>query len=218
MAMKHRLVFGCALVALAILAQASAQTQITIGQSTSGSWQFQGAGATTVSLSGSCGVSNCISGLGYFGASAGTYSMWITGSNPTLTATSNPSLFAVNMNGGTLNFSFSLGSSSLTGTIVLTTLKDGTLAPQFLGSLRVTGSTGVFASLWTVASIVPFDLTLSIPSGSALVDQVVSGTAASTSATNSSGEILPVPEPSSIALIGGGLLVAGSLLKRVRRK
>lgn len=218
MTSNRKFMIATVLAVLALVAQTSAQTQITIGQSTSGSWQFQGAGATTVSLTGSCGVANCISGYGYFGTGAGTYNMWVSGNNPTLTSTADPSLFAVNMNGGTLNFSFSLGASSLTGSIVLITLKDGTMAPQFLGALKVTGATGAFASLWAASSQAPFDLTLSIPAGHALVDQVVSGTAANTTAANSSGEILPVPEPTSIALIGAGLLAAGGLLKRAKRK
>ncbi len=218
MSLRVRFVLAAALAVLALGAQCYAQTQITIGQSTSGSWQFQGAGVTTVSLTGSCAVANCISGYVYFGPNAGTYNMWITGANPTLTAASDPDLFAVNMNGGMLNFSFAIGSSSLTGNIILTTLKDGSQAPQFLGSVTITGATGQFASLWTTGAVVPFDLTVSLPSGSATVGQVVSGAASSTTATNSSGELLPVPEPSSIALIGGGLLVAGGLLKRIRRR
>jgi len=214
--MKNRLIILVllALVVLSVGGQATAQTQITIGNSTSGTITFSGAGTTTVSFVGNCGYANCVSGYAYLGASAGTYNMWITGNNPTLTATGNPSLFAVNMNGGTLHFSFSLGSSSFAGTITLTTLKDGSLAPQFLGSLNVTTATGVFAGVYSPGQTVPFDLTISLPNGSAFVDQVNSGLASSTSGSISSGEIIPAPEPGTIALLGTGLLAIGGFLKR----
>jgi hypothetical protein len=205
---------------VALGAVAAAQTQITIGASTSGTIQFSGAGQTQVALVGSCGQTNCVQGYGYLAAQAGTYDMWITGNNPLVSATANPSVYAVNMNGGTLNFSFAIGQSSFTGTIQLTTLKDGTIAPQFLGSLTVLNSSGIFASLWSAGNVVPLDFTVTLPQGSALVDQVVAGTAGSTSGTLSSGEILAVtaPEPTSIALIGSGLLAVGGVLKRRMRK
>jgi len=146
---------------------------------------------TQMSFIGSCGHASCIEGDAYFGSNAGTYDMWITGNNPLITATKSPNIFAVNMNGGTLNFNFSIGSSTITGTIQLTMLKDGTNAPQFLGTLTV------FKRHWHLCprsgkagNIVPLDLTISLPPGSALVDQVVAGLAGSTTGTVSSGEII----------------------------
>jgi hypothetical protein len=168
-----------------------------------------------LSFIGSCGASNCVQGDVYVGTHAGSYDFWITGNNPILTATADPSLFAVNMNGGTINFSFDIGKSTLTGTIVLTTLKDGSDAPQFLGTLTVSNSTGRFASLWSAGSVVPLDFTVSLPNGSPYVDQVVAGLSGNTSGSISSGEVLvTTPEPASIALIGSGLLAIGSVLKR----
>jgi hypothetical protein len=217
MTSKLSIVVLLALLVLSMGTLAVAQTQITIGNSTSGAITFSGAGTSTIAFVGSCGFANCVSGYAYLGSSAGTYNMWITGNNPTFTATSDANLFAVNMNGGTLHFSFSLGSSSFAGTITLTTLKDGTLAPQFLGSLNVTSATGVFAGVYAPGQTLPFDMTIALPSGSALVDQVNAGLAASTSGSVSSGEIIPAPEPGTIALLGTGLLAVGGFLKRKLR-
>jgi hypothetical protein len=202
---------------------ATAQTQITLGASTNGTIDFSGAGQTQMSFVGSCGQSNCIQGDAYFGSKVGNFDMWITGNNPLISATSDPNVFAVNMNGGALNFSFDFGkNSSITGTIQLTMVKDGTDAPQFLGTLTVSSSSGIFAALWKAGNVVPLDFTVSLPCGSAHIDQVVAGSAASTSGTFSSGEVLstPVsaPEPTSIALIGSGLLAIGGVLRRRFRR
>jgi hypothetical protein len=217
--LKVALAISSLVILLAV--SASAQTQITIGASTGGAVDFTSAGAGSANLSfvGSCGYSNCVQGNAYAGASAGSYNLWITGNNPILTATADPNLFAVNMNGGTINFSFNIGGNTLAGTVVLTTLKDGSDAPQFLGTLKVSSATGSFASLWSNGSIVPLDMTVSLPNGSPFVDQVVAGTRWGTSGSVSSGEVLvTTPEPASIALIGSGLLAIGSVLKRRLRR
>lgn len=214
--MRSKLVFLgiLVLVSLSLTALGLAQTQITIGNSTSGTVTFAGQGTTTVSFVGSCASSsrNCVSGYAYLGSNAGTYNMWITGSNPTLSATGSPDVFAVNMNGGTLHFSFSLGSSTFAGTITLTTLKDGTLAPQFLGSLSVTSATGLFAGIYAPGQTIPFDMTISLPKGPTVGQ--VNAAGGSTSGSVSSGEIIPAPEPGTIALLGSGLLAVGGFLKR----
>jgi len=215
--------FATATLMILLAVAATAQTQITIGEGTSGSVDFTsvGGGGAQISFVGSCGMANCVTGDAYLGSSSGQYAMWITGNNPLLSATSDPNIFAVNMNGGTLNFGFSTGGSNyITGTIQLTMLKDGTNAPQFLGTFTVTNSNGVFASLWKAGNVIPLDMTISLRQGSALVDQVVAGLASHTSGNVSSGEILNVtaPEPTSIALIGSGLLTIGGFLKRRLRR
>jgi hypothetical protein len=196
---------------------AAAQSQITIGPSTEGSVEFtnEGTGTAAMSFLGSCGATaNCIQGEAYVGRRSGTYDMWITGNNPLLTTTSSPDVFAINMNGGTLNFSFNIGSANFAGTIQLTLLKDGTDAPQVLGTLTVSNATGIFAALFKAGNIVPLDMTFSLPPGSAYVGSVVNGLASSTNGTVSDGEIIAAPEPTSIALIGSGLLAFGTVLKR----
>jgi hypothetical protein len=200
-----------------VAACAVAQTQITIGAGTGGSIEFSGAGQTQLSLIGSCSQTNCIQGDAYLGSNVGTYTMWISGNNPIVSATGTPNVFAVNMNGGTMNFNFLSGSSAINGTIQLTSVAS-TSAPQFIGTLTVSGSSGIFAALWKAGNVVPLDFTVSLPPGSSLVSQVVNGQAGSTFGSISSGEILAAPEPATIALIGSGLLAIGGVLKRRKRK
>ncbi len=207
-----KLVVLAAAVLLVLSAGALAQTQITIGESTSGIIDFTPSGSNSiVSFTGTCGVSGCLSGNAYLGANVGTYEMWITGNNPILTPTATPNIYAVNMNGGTLNFSFSVGSSTFAGSIQLSTLSN-TSSPQFLGTLTINTSTGIFAALWKAGSVVPLDFTITMSSGSPLIG----GTGVATG-TISSGEITggsAAPEPASIALIGSGLLAIGGFVKR----
>jgi len=206
-------------------AGAAAQTDIIIGQGTSGSMSFLmvSSSETIMSLSGSCSQGNaCIQGDAYLGSNAGTYSMWTTGNSPILTLTSTPNVFAVNMNGGAMNFSFGNVSGSFTGLMQLTTLTN-TSSPQFIGNITVTGATGIFAALWRAGSVVPLDFTISMVPGNVPIGSgsPSTGTNTVTSATLSSGEILPsspAPEPASIALIGSGLLALGGVLKRRMKK
>jgi uncharacterized low-complexity protein len=196
----------------------AAQTQVTIGASTSGMLEFSGTGSAAGTFIGSCGEGNCIQGDAYLGANAGTHHMWIADNDPLISATPDPNIFAVNMKGGTLNFSFATGSGPIQGTTQLTVLRDGTNAPQFLGPLQLSRTSGVFASLWKAGSIVPLSATLPSPRGSALVQQVISGLAGSTSVAIAGGGFLTAPEPASIALIGSGLLALGGVLKRRLRR
>ncbi len=211
-----RVVVVAAAVLLMLSASALAQTQITIGASTNGTVEFTPSGSNSImSFTGSCGGSSCVAGDAYIGSNVGTYEMWITGNNPILSPSGTPNIYAVNMNGGTMNFSFSVGTSTFAGTIQLTTLSN-TSAPEFIGTLTVSSSTGIFAALWKAGSIVPLDFTISMSPGS----PSIGGTTVATG-TISSGEITggtPAPEPASIALIGSGLLAIGGFVKRRMRK
>jgi len=222
--MRHVVRFFLALASLLFLlpVAAAAQSQVIIGLGTGGTVEFTnvvGTETATMSFLGSCGATaNCISGEAYIGAEAGKYDMWITGNNPLITTTASPDVFAVNMNGGTMNFSFSIGSDSLAGTIQLTTLKDGTANPQVIGTLTVSSATGLFAALWKAGNVVPLDMTIYLGNNPFVGGVVTSGNGSSTSGVISSGEIVSAPEPTSIALIGSGLLAIGTVLKRRLRR
>lgn len=222
--MRHfvRVVLAMASLLLLLPVAAVAQSQVIIGLGTGGTVEFTnvvGTETATISFLGSCGATaNCISGEAYVGSKSGKYDMWITGNNPLITTTSSPDVFAVNMNGGTMNFAFSIGSAKLDGTIQLTTLKDGTANPQVIGTLTVSSATGLFAALWKAGNIVPLDMTIYLGNNPFVGGVITSGNGSGTSGVISSGEIVSAPEPTSIALIGSGLLAVGTMLKRRLRR
>jgi len=214
-----RAIVAVASLAIFLAVAASAQTQIKISASKNGMTEFSCAGSTTVTLVGSCGEMSCVPGDAYRGANAGTRPTWLTGTKPLILAAPNPNLFAVNMKGGTLNFSFSPGPGAIQGTTQLTVLRDGTSASQFPGTIPVSSASRTFASLWRSASVVPLNIpTATARRESALVNQMVSGLSGSASVAIAGGAFPSAPEPASIALIGSGLLALGGVLKRRLRR
>jgi hypothetical protein len=120
------------------------------------------------------------------------------------------------MNGNTIDFAFSYGSSFLDGTVTLVNVTDGSNAPRFIGGLYITSSNipgfsdGGYSDL-------DFNAYLGT---NPTIDQVYSGQAQSTHGPLSSGELVPgtTPEPSSFALFGSGLLgLAGFLRRKLNR-
>jgi len=164
----------------------------------------------------------------------GTYTFALSGAPlPTLGSPTN-NVYPVSMNGSTLTFEYYIGTSWSTstnefgGTVVLTTVTDGSYTPQLDAILTITSSEGIFSSSWLVGQTSNMDFTLNLcpagktcpPTNYTSVDSVYLSEGGSTSGFLSSGEVLPspVPEPAGIALLGSGLILTGSLVKTRWRK
>jgi len=214
-----RAIAAVASLAIFVVVAATAQTQIKIGASTNGMTEFSSAGSTIVTFVGSCGEMGCVPGDAYRGANVGTRYMWITGTKPLIFAAPKPNTFTVHMKGGMLNFSFAPVRDAIQGTTQIAILRDGPSASQIPNTLQVSSANRTFASLWRSSGVVPLNSpTATASRGSALVDQVVSGLAGSTSVAVAGGAFPSAPEPASIALIGSGLLALGGVLKRRLRR
>ena len=84
-------------------------------------------------------------------------SMWITGSNPTMVGTTTGlSSYPVSMNGGTINFLFSMngGADTLQGTLSYVTIGNaGQQTPSLNGTFTTVSTTGTtLGSLWGVGT------------------------------------------------------------------
>jgi hypothetical protein len=218
---------------LTVCIGASAQTQITLGGSDSGqtiSFTSPGANqAISMSFSGSCtvpgagGESSCMSGSGALhnppaADAGGSYYMWMTGGGPSLNQLSAGN-YSVNMNSSTFNYLWSAQNGTVAGNITLTGAAQvpGYSQVFFVGRLNVTSSTGVYSSLFPAGSN-NMDVTFYLNSGTVSLDTLWAQGGTSTGIL-SSGELVPVvPEPASLALLGSGMLAAGSLFKFRRRK
>jgi len=211
----YKLAAAAFVVVLVLASAASAQNQITLNGTASGAIVFTGAGSGTggsnLSMSlGSCSLgSHCITGTatGTGGlSSTGTYEL--SGGPLSLTSVS-----AGNWNvSGILNFAyFNGGTNLLSGTLNLVNFTQVASLGVFNSTLtaNLTGLSGLLAS--NIGSSAVTDITIVIRNG---VNLAALGNGVNASATISSGEIFPTPEPGSMVLFGSGLVAAGSLLRR----
>ena len=88
-------------------------------------------------------------------------------------------------------------------------------APQLSGLIKVTSSSGQLAADFPVSSVPIFDVNLTKISPTGGVDFVYLNAGTSVKGAISSGEIIPVPEPGTLILVGSGLVaIAGAVRRR----
>ena len=215
---------------LVIAGTANAQvTQIVLGNGNNANdVVFTGTSTgATLSFLGSCGTtSNCVSGTAVFepaggGATVGSFAMWITGSNPTLTGTTTGlSSYPVSTTGSTINFLFSMngGADTLQGTLSYVTIGNaGQQTPSLNGTFTTGSTTGsTLGGIWNSGTTTAAVFTLNMGTNP-VVNTIVGQTGSKTAGTPYSGDVPappPVPEPATIAMLGSGLLALGGTLKR----
>ena len=193
-------------------------TQITLGQA-GANWTFQGngSGSTTVTLT-ACKGATCrgkafgSGGFGFIGSNV-PYKLVSNGAM-TVTETSSSTF---NVSGPAMTFMLGTGGSLLTGDLsLLDLLQAGKFGiVNYTGNANLVITSGSLASMFTSAGGV-LDLTLKFKSKNQLSS--IFGTSGSLIGHVTSGSLITTPEPSSMLLLGSGLVALGAMLRsRIRR-
>jgi len=205
-----------------------AQTNIALGGSLS-TISFTGTGNSTqvtMSLGTLCDATHCpATGSGAAFGDNGFYS--ISGS-PTITFTNTGGNDWNVTQSAPLSFCFSSaagcgGTVYLEGNLQLVAFVQssngftGTFNGNHVPNLTVTGGTlaGFVGSVSIADIVLNFQTS---PQSGTLLTALLGNTNSIKSVTISSGQVDPTPEPATIALVGGGLLTIGTLMRRHARR
>jgi hypothetical protein len=196
----------------------SAQSSMTLNIPTVGDATFSAGGTNKVdmcasgcSLVNSFGDSFVIHGLTFI---PGNYTLSFSSTVLGLIGGVGPNFNISSGGGGSIVFTDTVGGGGTVDlSLLLTLVKDGTSTPNLVGTWSLVSASGNLAGLFGGTG--SFDVTLGL-TNSCTLDSMAAGTCSPNTGALRSGLVSPTPEPASMLLFGGGLLMVGAVLRRRR--